>query len=108
MWDSIKSGFNSSADWMNNNQGAINTTLGLGSLAMQYKGMQDMQDSIEKQNELAEKAFNNQMKLQERELAQENMAQNNFTQGFQNSALGGEKKKKKKLGDYSGMMNYGG
>ena len=108
MWDAIKSGFNTATDWANDNQAAIGTATGLGSLAMQYKGMQDMQDSIEKQNALAQKAFNNQMNLQERELAQENMAQNNFTQGFQNSALGGEKKKKKKLGDYSGMMNYGG
>ena len=108
MWDSIKSGFKTGTDWLNNNQDAVGTVAGLGSLAMQYKGMQDMQDSIEKQNALSQKAFNNQMNLQERELAQENMAQNNFTQGFQNSALGGEKKKKKKLGDYSGMMNYGG
>lgn len=63
-------------------------------------------DLIKEQNRLAIDNYNYNKALNDREVAKNNMLQNNFSDGF--ASVFGEKKKKKKLDDYYGNNNYEG
>lgn len=57
-------------------------------------------------NELARDSYNYNKSFTDRNIAQQNMSQNNITNAF--DTVFGATTKKKKLGEFSGMMNFEG
>ena len=95
----MSSWLSSFGDWANTNAQGINAvantvgTLGsLGGAYMSYKSMQDQNDLIRQQNNLAMQTYN-------RNVAKEDQAQSNLDSGFSGLQFG-TNKKKKQLGNY--------
>lgn len=91
-------------------QGLMNIAgLGLTGLGLYNQNKQNNKynDLIADQNKLTLQNYNYNKSLNNREIAKENLGQENFTEGFA-SVFGDKKKKKKQLSDYYGIDNYKG
>jgi len=80
--------------------------LGLTGYGMynQNKLMKEQNNLAQQQNLLSLQNYNYNKSLNDREIAKENLEQENITSAFDN--VFGTTNKKKKLGDYAGMYNY--
>lgn len=102
-YDSLVSGASKAGEFLNSDAGKGLTSmagLGLGAYSAynQYSAMNEA-------NDLALKNYNYNKSINDRNIAKENLAQDNMTDGF-NSVFGDTNTKKKKLGDYYGTTNY--
>ena len=81
--------------------------VGLGAYGLynQNKAMNAQNDLIAQQNNLAQQNYLYNKSINDREIAKENLAQENKVDGF-NSVFGNQNQKKKQLGSYYGTTNY--
>lgn len=91
--------------WIGNNSGTISNIAQAITPLVSLYGANKQSDLLKQQNDLQTMNYFYNKSLNDREVAKENLEQENITSAFDN-VFGTDKRKKKDLKDYYGTSNY--